>query len=862
MPISRFAMRARCAVLFLSPALLSTPLHAQLPRETFSPRVDSLVRAMTVDEKLSLMRGGRDPEPAIGLAAAGYMPGVPRLGIPPLRLTDGPAGIRTSLPATALPAPVALAASFDTALARRYGEVIGREGLARNQDVLLSPMVNIVRVPQAGRNFETLGEDPFLAARIVAEEVRGIQGTGLIATVKHYAVNNFERGRTSVNVDIDARTLNEIYLPAFEAAIHAGAGSVMCAYNKVNEIHACGHRDLLTTILRGRLGFRGWVMTDWFAAHDLSALRAGLDQEMPGISSRGSAGVYFSDTLRAAIADARIPQSMMDRAVSRILSQMERVGLLDAATRARPPIDTAANAALAREVAIRGAVLLRNVNGVLPIARDQLGSVVVIGPTAKTPLIGGGGSARVIPFHSASALAALATRAGSTLQHVAGIDLDGETIPAAAFATAHGGGAGIIRMQGTTLGPGNPPPDTSTARTDSALDFTGANALPEGTSWTWSGLLWAPAAGEYDIKLQTLGGRGTLSIGDSIRISTGTFFGNGSLIATADGLESATATVQLDPASPVAIRMSVDGRPSAFGGATGGAARPVHARLAWSTPTRRRALVEEAVAAARGARHVVLFAHDEGTEGGDRAGLSLPARQDSLIAAVTAANPRTVVVLNTGSAVEMPWIERSGAVLQVWYSGQEGGDATAALLVGEANPGGKLPVTFPRRLADAPTVDSTRYPGTNGVAAYSEGTLVGYRWYDARRVAPLFPFGHGLSYTGFTYSALTLRPHGGGVDVTFKVRNTGAVRGSEVAQVYVAAPATAPLPMAPKQLAGFRRLDLNPGEGRTITIRVATRELSYWADEKSAWVAATGARSVLVGSSSRDIRLRGAFTPR
>jgi beta-glucosidase len=816
---------------------------------------------MTLDEKLSLMRGSRDPEPAIGLGGAGYMPGVPRLGIPPLRLTDGPAGIRTTMPATALPAPVALAASFDTALARRYGEVLGREGLARNQDVLLSPMVNIVRVPQAGRNFETLGEDPFLASRIVAEEVRGIQASGLIATVKHYAANNFERGRNSVNVNVDARTLNEIYFPAFEAAILAGAGSVMCAYNKVNGLHACGHRDLLTTTLRDQLGFRGWVMTDWFAAHDLAALHAGLDQEMPGTSFRGSAAVYFNDSLRAAITEARIPQSMMDRAVSRILSQMERVGLLDGAARVRPPIDTTANALLARDAAIRGAVLLRNVNRALPIAREQLGSVVVIGPTAKLPLIGGGGSARVIPFRSVSALAALGARAGSNMKHVAGIDLDGEAIPAAAFVTGRGG-AGIIRMQGAALGPGSSPPDTSTARTDAAVDFTGAAALPEGTSWTWFGSVVAPAAGEYDIKLQTRGARGTLSIGDSVRASTGTFFGSGSLIATADGLENATATVTLAAGESLAIRVSVDGRPSPVGGATSGSSKPVQARLAWSTPERRRAFLDQAVVAARGARHVVLLAHDEGNEGADRAALALPVRQDSLIAAVTSANPRTVVVLNTGSAVEMPWIERTAAVLQVWYSGQEGGDAIAALLTGEANPGGKLPVTFPRRLADAPTADSTRYPGTNGVAAYSEGTFVGYRWYDARRTAPLFPFGHGLSYAAFTYSALTLRPHSHGVDVTFRVRNTGAVRGSEVAQVYVAAPANAPVPMAPQQFAGFQRLDLNPGEARTITIRVDSRQLSYWSDEKSAWLVATGARSVLVGSSSRDVRLRGVFTPR
>jgi len=811
-----------------APALLLL-LLLQAPA---SRRVDSLVSAMTLDEKLSLLHGSVDPEPAVGLNSAGYMSGVPRLRIPPLRLTDGPAGIRSSAPATALPAPVALAASFDPELARRYGAVMGSEGLARNQDVLLAPMVNIVRVPQAGRNFESLGEDPFLASRIVADEVVGIQGAGLIATVKHYAANNFERDRQSVDVHVDERTLHEIYLPAFEAAVRAGAGAVMCSYNLVNGTHACENRELLTDLLRKQFAFGGWVMTDWFATHGLDALLAGLDQEMPGFNIGVRNPSWFGDSLRAAVQAGKIPQAAVDQAVRRILGQMDRMGLLAGQSRARPPIDILTDAALAREAATEGAVLLKNDGNLLPLAPAQLATTVVIGPAARSPLIGGGGSARVQAFHRTNALDALQQRAaGAPLRFVPGIDLDGTPIPATAFSN------------------------------DSAIDFTGAQALPAGTSWSWSGTVTAPTSGDYDLKLQSRGGRAQvlLAIGaDSVRLSTIGFFGNASLLPTADNLQNASVTVRFVAGQAIPIRVSMDGR-SGIGPFARESGQPMQIRLAWSSPERRRAFVDSAVAAARGAERVLVFAYDEGTEGADRASLSLPARQDSLIGAVAGANPHTIVVLSTGSAVEMPWIDRTPAVLQIWYAGQEGGDAVASLLLGDANPGGKLPVTFPRAAADAPTATPARYPGDNRVATYDEGVLVGYRWYDARGIAPLFPFGHGLSYTTFAYSDLTVRKSGDGFDVHVTIRNTGSRRGAEVAQVYLAPPAKQPVPMPPQQLVGFERVELNPGESRDLTIHVGARQLSYWSTQKSAWVVAKGYRTVVVGSSSRDVRLHGAF---
>jgi beta-glucosidase len=806
--------------------------------------IAELLAAMTLDEKLSFLHGAQDPS---GLGQAGYVPGVPRLGIPPLRLTDGPAGIRTSLPATALPAPVALASSFDPELARRFGEVMGREGRARQQDVLLSPMVNIVRVPQAGRNFETLGEDPLLAGRMVAAQVRGIEGAGLVATVKHYAANNYENARTTTNAEVDERTLNEIYLPGFEAAVDAGAGAVMCSYNRVNSRYACDSKELLSDILRDRFGFEGWVMTDWFAAHTVGSLDAGLDQEMPGggRSFGGRGQPWAAGALKDSVPTGSVSAAAIDRAVGRILRQMDRMGLLDGSAAVRPPLDEEAGQAVAREVELKGAVLLKNQNRALPIRAADLPSVVVIGPTARIPLVGGGGSSRVQPLRRVSLLDALQRRVGAnaSVRYAVGMDLDGEAVPSSALAPAQGGGSGLQRA--SSMGP---------SQIDPMIDFTGDKALPGGMGWTWSGTLTAPATGDYELKLQGQGGAVSLALDGNRLLATGGFGGNSSLLPTADGLQNATATVRLEAGVARSITIST-GTPS-FAALFAGGGGPLQVRLAWVTPERRAAVREEAVSAARAARTAIVIGYDEGTEGRDRPSLSLPGAQDELIAAVAQASRRSVVVLQTGSAVVLPWVDEADAVLQAWYPGQEGGEAVAALLLGEANPRGKLPITFPRAEADAPTAPAARYPGIDGTAKYDEGMLVGYRWYDAQNIEPLFPFGHGLSYTTFEYDQLAVRPAGDGLDVTFRVRNAGKVAGDEVAQVYLGPPANPRVPMAPRQLVGFERVTLAPGERREVTVRVGARELSYWSADTHAWVRAGGERNVYVGASSRDIRLQ------
>ncbi|MCQ8833284.1 beta-glucosidase [Streptomyces malaysiensis] len=801
------------------PTAAAEPDPAAGPRPASGPtpgpaaRVDTLIGRMTLEEKVSLLHGAKDP---LSLGQAGYTPGVPRLGIPPLRLADGPAGVRVARHATALPAPVLLASAFDPALAREYGRTIGREGRALGQDVLLSPMVNLIRTPYAGRDFETFGEDPLLTSQLVAEEIRGIQAEGLIATVKHFALNNQEHERESIDVVVDERTLREMELPGFESAVRAGAGAVMGAYNKVNGAFACESGPLLTGVLRADWGFDGWVMTDWHAAHSTAAaLGAGLDMEMPD-------GEYFGEALRKAVADGAVPEAQVDRAVGRVLTVMDRFGLLDGDAPPRPGRDPGAGARTALKVATAGGVLLRNERGTLPLTGPAARSIAVVGPTGAIPFVSGGGSAHVVPDHAASPLETIRERAGegARVDHAVGEDVFGKTIPATALSPATG------------------------------LE---ERKVAAGKSWTYDGTLTVDESDEWTFVLHFSGpptGRPKVLLDDEelfpFRAGLGEYFTGGFVSATPDGLAVRRTAVALTAGKH---RLKV----TAKGGSEG-----LAFRLRRTTSATRAADVAEAVRAARAAHRVVLFAYEDATEGRDRTTIALPGHQNALITAVTEANPHTTVVLNTSSCTAMPWLERTGAVLQMYYPGQEGAAATTALLFGDANPSGRLTQTFPVSDDRHPMAgDPRRYPGVDGREEYSEGIHVGYRWYDAEGVRPLFPFGHGLSYTTFAYAGLRLRRHGNGLEAAFTVRNTGRRAGAEVVQVYVGPSPDLPLTQAERALAGYRRVHLRPGEARTVTVRMAARTLSSWDTERHQWVLGTGPRTVEVGSSSRDPWLRG-----
>lgn len=797
------------------------PESSNLPLGVHEPdRVRALLDRLTLDEKLSLLHGNDSEDDWLG--EAGRVRGVPRLGIPALRLADGPVGPRLTTPVTAMPAPIALAATFAPEFAEAFGGVIGHEARALGQDVLLSPMVNQIRTPYGGRNFETFSEDPLLTADMAATQIRGIQRQGAIATVKHLAVNNQEHRRTSVDATVDEQTLREMELPAFEAAVRAGVGTVMAAYNSVNGAFSCENTDLLTTLLRDEWGFTGWVMSDWWATHSTGpSLLSGLDMEMP-------TGEYFGAQLKKAVLDGKVPEAHVDRAVRRILAVMDRFGLLDGSAPPRPARDSAAGARAAQEIATAGAVLLRNDNGTLPLTNDRAHSLAVIGLTGALPFVSGGGSSHVTPDRATAPVDAIRERAGkdASITYTLGADYFGKPVPSSALSPA------------------------------ASLERTGPEALAPGVSWTYDGTLTVGETDEWTFVVHwsqedfgpftrpriVLDGTELfpeLPVMDEV--NAGGLTGR-----TPDGLRTLSVTL---PVSAGAHSLSIDAR----GGSDG-----LSFRLRLATSATRAADRAEAVRAAEAADTAVIFAWQDTMEGADLATLSLPAAQNELIAAVAAANPRTVVVLNSSTCVTMTWLEDVAAVLQMWYPGQQGAEATAALLYGDEAPGGKLPLTFPADEDGHPVAgDPESYPGVDDKVTYKEGIHVGYRWYDAHGVEPLFPFGHGLSYTDFAYENLRLTPVGSGFDVSFTLRNTGSRRGTEVAQVYVGPSPQLDLPQAVRSLAAYQRLTLEPGEAQDVVLHVGRRQLSSWSAGTHRWVHGGGKREVAVGSSSRDLRLRG-----
>ncbi len=926
----------------------------------------ALVDQMTLAEKSTMVRGTTDntcanvyisPTVQGCQGQAGYIPGVARLGIPPLRLTDGPAGIRLGHVETALPAPVGLAATFDRAVAYDFGAVMGREGRATNQDVLLAPMINQVSVPTAGRNFETLGEDPYVLAEMVVPQIEGIQDEGLIATIKHYAMNDFENGRNSTSVAIDEQPLQEMEMQAFEAGIRAGSGSIMCAYNRVNDIYACSNDLLQNQIAREQYGFTGWIMSDWGATHRTSDMIYGLDMAMPSGSTgngwadavlqnaynNGTAPVDLTNDFPAVPAyTAEEWQAAVYQAIFRILKQMNNAGLLEGTqygtysngcdpgnsvpctpyVPARADLEQlkAGSYAIAEAVAEMSATLLKNTGDILPLKNVDLYSngkqqgIVVMGPTSVAPYIGGGGSANVTPYPDVIGPFAALTNAagpGAQIRYVPGYDLDGQIMPASAIVAPapFAGQNGWLRTQiGTTVpSSGNPPNpctvDCAPDQLDPVVDYV-ATTLPAATAWRWQGTFTAPAEGAWQLKIFVKNQSSAQLYVDGLannpnrRINLGAYataggFGGSSvsswdrMVQTAKShdpylpkLHQGTWSVNFTAGETHTLDLR------AFANATD----PLMVQFRWVPPDWSTQKINEAVTAATGARKVIIFAYDEGTEGSDRGGnfpavgMALPGYQDAVISAVAAANPNTIVVLNTGDPVFMPWVNSVSGILQMWYPGQMGGVATANVLLGNVNPGGKLPVTFPANATSYPQYDPNctdpsingncpLYPGkatlgflgmTNHnyrtIDFQTNGIFVGYRWYDKHDVTPLFPFGYGLSYTKFNYSRLQLTPTGdGGFDVSFRVHNVGNRNGDEIAQVYVSAPGDQPagVQFAEKSLVQFTRVSLANGQWQDVTLHVTPRSLSYWSADTDSWVLGTGGRTVYVGTSSVQLPLQG-----
>jgi beta-glucosidase len=811
-------------------------------------RAQSLVSQMTLDEKISLVHGTGF---ITGDGFTGFTPAIERLGIPPFYLADGPNGVGNGATGvTAFPAAMNNAASWDTGLLRRYGAVLGAEQAGKGNDVALAPTMNILRVPGWGRAFETFSEDPELAGDIGAAEIRGIQSQGVIADAKHFAANNQETDRLTVNAVVGERALRELYTAQFAKAVQdGGVRSVMCAYNKVNDRYACENPHLLTDILKKDLGFSGFVVSDWFATHSTApAANAGLDLEMPGGDTIFGLPSPFPENfgakLKAAVQAGQVPEARLDDMVGRILTARIAEGQLDRTTTGSHDavVTSEDHQDLAEQLSEQGTVLLKNDDNVLPIDDEQIGNVAVIGAAAQTnPIYTGGGSATVVPSGTVTPL--------EGIQHRAGGDVD------VTYAAGRAGTAEPPVIDSATLTPASGTGHGLTAEYFASSDLSGAPAItrvdptvqvdgdPTGLSGVWSAR-WTGTFTPTVSGLQRFsfsgGGIARLYIDDKL------------VLSSANALN--ITAVDLPAGKPVSIRVEYVAK-SGFAGLF-----PISMKLGWSAPDP--AQVQQAVDAAKAADVAVVFVNDIRTEGADLPSLKLPGDQDALVDAVAAANPHTVVVLNTGGPVLTPWRDRVAGVVEAWYPGQENGDAIASVLFGDVNPSGKLPATFPSSDDQGPLTSPERFPGVDDTVRYDEGLLVGYRYYDANDQQPAFPFGHGLSYTSFSYGGLRVLPafHRGGVTVKVRVVNSGDREGAEVVQLYLGFPQSAGEP--PKVLKAFRKIELDPGRRATVTLTLDRRDLSVWSDARNRWVRPAGRYQIMVGSSSRDIRATGSFWSR
>jgi len=644
-------------------------------------RAELLVQQMTLDEKtleIHMMDVSDHPR---------EVPAIERLNIPALKITNGPAGAgpgdaRPTQPATALPSALALAASWDTHDAALFGRVAAQEVADRGEGLIEAPGVNIARVPQNGRNFEYFGEDPYLASQMAVNEIRSIQAQDVIAEVKHFAANSQETDRKTINEIIDERTLREIYLPAFEAAVkQAEVGAVMCAYPSVNGQFGCENTHLLKEILRDEWKFKGFVQSDYTATHStIKGALAGLDLDMKHD--------FYGAATKNAVQAGQLSESVVDTMLIRRFTQMFRFGLFDN-PRTPTPIPAESDGLVARSIAEECAVLLKNANHQLPLNAKAIRSIAVIGPYAGVAHTGGSGSSAVTPLYTVSPVQGIKNLVGPNVN----VSYDAGAVSAAAAALAK----------------------------------------------------------SSDVALVMIG--------------------------------------------------------------------------------------------------------NKDREGRDRKDLSLTGNQDQLVSSIAAVNPHTIVVLKTGGPVLMPWLAQVPAVLEVWYPGEEDGNAVARLLFGNANPSGKLPLSFPKTETDTPAHTPQQYPGVNGTAVYSEGLDIGYRWYDSQNIAPLFPFGYGLSYTTFVLRSLQVaKPvRDQPASISVEITNDGGRAGDEVIQVYVAAPPAAHEP--PKQLKGFAKVFLRSGETRHVTINLDPRAFEIWDKAAKRWTAIAGRYGIFVGTSSRDLPL-------
>ncbi|MCE5324451.1 glycoside hydrolase family 3 C-terminal domain-containing protein [bacterium] len=775
-------------------------------------RADELLAQMTLDEKIDYIGG-------TGFSVRA----VERLGIPEIIMSDGPMGCRCYGKTTAYPAGIALAATWNTSFARRIGECLGKDCRSRGVHILLAPGVNIYRSPKCGRNFEYMGEDPYLSSTMVVPLIEGIQSQEVLATIKHFVCNNQEWDRHNISSEVDERTLREIYMPAFKAAIQkAKSRCLMNSYNLLNGTHCSEDDWLLNKVLRDEWGFDGFVMSDWESVYDaVNPANHGLDLEMP-------VGKFMNkENLMPAIQDGRVKESTIDEKVRRMLRIFIAAGFFD-----RPQLDESiakdnpdcAKAAL--EVARESIVLLKNEDDVLPLDRNKVKSVAVVGPNAHPAVYCAGGSAFTDTFHSTSIL--------DGIRGIVGNSVD---VPRPQYL----GFACPFKMEVFDNRDLDGTPTKVTQASDISFDW--CQNPPEGTSGLynysvrWTGKIRPPLAAKYTFNTKS---------DDGVRV----YVDDKLIIDDWKTHEPRSSQASLD-----LEERDYDIRVEYFQ-AEGGA----QVSFGW-----KRALDVTGLADSLKDVDAIVycagFSRETEGEGYDRP-FELPQEQIDEICVLSKSHPKVIVVLNTGGGVAWAgWLEHVPAVIEAWYPGQEVGRVVAEVIFGDVNPSGKLPATYEKREQDNPTAP---YYNVNddGKTPYTEGIFVGYRGYDKNEVEPQFCFGHGLSYTTFEFGDLKIAEKGSGysrtIEITCSVKNTGSLTGAEVAQLYVGdVECSVPRPI--RELKGFNKLVLEPGETKTASFTLSKDDLAYYDVGSKSWVVEPGNFNVYVGSSSRNLPLEGSF---
>ncbi|HCO94070.1 MAG TPA: glycosyl hydrolase [Phycisphaerales bacterium] len=817
------------------------------PNASVELRVEDLLGRLTLDEKAGFMSGKN----------MWFMKSVEKLGIPSVQVTDCGHGVTVILDetgqysgcATCFPTAVAQAASWDRKLVYEIGSAIAREARDLGSAILLAPMVNIHRTPLNGRNYETYSEDPFLAGSLASSFIKGVQSEHIGAVIKAMTANNQQTNQQNLNVEVSERALREIYLPAFKIPVlDANPWGVMTAYNGLNGHPTSASKHLISTILKEEWRYDGFVVSDWRSVQGSESITAGLDIEMPG------PGRFMAtkDILNA-VAQGILTEDELNDRVSRYLRALVKSKLLD---RDHPKLAAESNTAKHRELARKAAeasiILLKNRSGVLPLNRSKLSKLAVIGPNAQEARLGGGGSASVTACSAVSPLKGLKDYCNKavSIKFIEGVTMKGDfPIVGNQYLITIDQGKSVSGLKGEYFDNGGLVGKPSCVRIDEKVDFSWGWAAPckevgkSSYSVRWTGNVRAPYTGTYRIGVTCHEGGFRLYLNGKTAIDQWENLPDETFEAVFSR-KSKNVKIYMKGGTTCDIRLEFRkwGNKNAI-------------RLEWEVPGRH-SPIEDAVRLAAESEAAIVFAGLSNLfEGGmnDREDLSLPEGQDELIRAVAGANANTVIVLINGTPITMPWLSEVAAVMEAYYPGQEGGNAIARVVFGDVNPSGKLPETFPRSLEDNPSHGF--FPGRKRRVSYGEGIYVGYRHYDTRGIEPLFPFGHGLSYTEFEYSNLRIEQNGdGSARITLNVKNAGKSAGAETVQLYVR-DIEASVDRPNKELKAFAKIALLPDQTKQVELYLNRDAFAFFSPIQKRWIIEPGEFELLIGSSSRDIRL-------